>query len=78
METIIETFRIKGRGVVAIFVLEHPIDRDVRVCRRSDGAIWTVTGVECSGRLPRVGEAAAVLFEYSGADPQVGDKLDRL
>jgi len=78
METITETFRIKGRGVVAIFKLEHVINVGDHVRRVSDGATWIVSGIECMGRPPRPGEIASVLFDSRGAEPQAGDEFDRL
>jgi hypothetical protein len=77
MEKIVETFRIKGRGIVAIFTLESTIRVGERLLRASDGAEWTISGIECMGRMPRVGELASVLFA-GDVEPQVGDEIKRV
>jgi len=74
---VLDTFRIKDRGLVFTALLDCPCpSMGTRLIRPADGQVWTVAGVERSNRLPVQGELAGILVS-SGPEPQVGDDIER-
>lgn len=80
--TVRDTFRIKGRGVVACVETDGPCPLNGSQLRRvSDGQTWTVCGVERFGaKLGAVGEAGerVGILVSAGVEPAAGDEIERI
>lgn len=82
MMTVIDTFVIKGRGPVACTRSDGPCPLNgSKVRRASDGAEWTVLGVERFGnRLGTVGDEGEKISLLLGGEDAfaVDDELERV
>lgn len=68
--TIIDTFAIKGRGIVAVFNQEHlPREPTVGAIMRQGGNEWMVEGVDRYAIRTRMREVG-VLFKVAQGAPQ--------
>lgn len=72
-----DVFKIEGRGYVAVIVLDCPeLSLGTQLRRTSDGAVWTLRGLEWFAipRRPGAGDRVGLLLDGEGT-LEIGDDI---